>query len=131
MIKKKIILSILIFTMSLYVCHDLLPYHNHGMNHFDFGHNHEQVIKNIEAGEHHCDGHELCVTCMLKERLQIQINHLKIDLSVNPTNMIIKVENVKVSADQLSFLFQHENSHRYKSKFIRQAHSLRAPPFLV
>jgi hypothetical protein len=116
-------------TLFIYVFHDLLPYHNHGMAHFITGGDTE-VFSAAENG-HHCDGHEMCLTCILKVHNQFEIKHHEIDFPVSPTDLVLKIDHIKISVNYCSYLFQNDQSHKLKSKYHQLPHSLRAPPFIV
>ena len=133
---KNFILTILLFAISLYICHDLLPYHNHGVNHVK-GHctEHAHEHHKGEPGHFHekndCEGNSLCVTCLLKENSSFRIVHPEIDFSVSQTDISIKDNKLDTPENNTKGLYFKTRDRLKKSKFKRQSHSLRAPPYLT
>lgn len=127
---KKIILSILTLTLIIYMFHDFLPYHNHGANHY-LKPGTSQNLTNTVENDNECDGHEMCVTCMLKVRNQFQHNHQEIDFHAAATKLMLTIKNVKLPKHLYAYSYQTGKIHILKSKYTKLPHSLRAPPIIV
>ncbi len=128
-IKQKIILTLLTITLSIYVFHDLLPYHNHGITHFHDQCKQSQITNAVNHGDP-CDGHDLCLTCQFKINHQFHHNHQEIDFNITPVTFKTKLETVKVPRNLCKHLYQNDHAFIIKSKYIKLPHSLRAPPFV-
>jgi len=129
---KPIVSIVLILTLSTFILHDILPFHNHGEHHL-CNHGHEDSHDTKVSHEEHCESHThtSCIICATDHEITFNEVRIKVEQSHVDVCQILKLKHHIEPQKVCNHLFQNDKAHFLKSKFEQQPHSLRAPPFIV
>ena len=129
---KSVISLVLVVTLTLVNIHNIFLHHQHNNHHF-CEHNHNNSNGFSTDVEEHCDNHThtSCIICSSDQKAIFSQNQAKLNFSNEIVCYIVQIIKEIEPKEVYNHLYQNDKFHILKSKFERQPHSLRAPPFIV